>query len=119
MTSRDDLLLAICDYESALRRSADLSSTSEPDRREAVRLRRLIFERIAAIGFAGRSAFEHQFDTASFQDRFSRMRSALAYHQASRPIVAIDCESDDYQLSAIRVREANRTFIAWVRRTLA
>jgi hypothetical protein len=119
MTARDDLLLAIREYEAVLQRSAGLSSTSEPDRREAVRLRRLISERIAAISLAGRKVFQNRPDKNAFDDGFSRMRSAVANHQASWPIVAVDSASADYQLSVVRVREANRTFIEWVRRSMA
>lgn len=118
MTARDDLLLAIREYETILLRSAGLSSTSGPDRREAVRLRRLISEKIAAIGIAGRSAFQDRPDKNAFHDGFSRMRSAVAYHQASWPIVAVDSASADYQLSIVRVRAANQAFIEWVRRTI-
>jgi hypothetical protein len=54
MTKRDDLLLALRDYEAVLRRSARLSSTIELDRREAVQLRREISIRM------GRSALREE-----------------------------------------------------------
>lgn len=109
------LLDAIDRYEADLRTSASLRAGSEDRRREAVQLRRAMANRIAEIGMLGQGCFA-DFDLhAAFKLEFKSMRTTMADHQASWPIVCIAPEDAAYKASVTGVREANRRLIAWVR----
>lgn len=112
------LLSAVDAYEEILRQSARLRNGETDRRREAVQLRRLISQRIAEISSVGDAVFAATDTHAAFRDEFARMRSAVAYHQASWPIVGVEPMNPHYQESVQAVREANRHFIAWVRSAL-
>lgn len=109
------LLVAVDAYEEILRQSAGLRNGETDRRREAVQLRRLISERIVEIRLLGDAAFSTADAHTAFRNEFARMRAAVAYHQASWPIVGVEPMNPHYQESVRRVREANRHFIAWVR----
>lgn len=47
------------------------------------------------------------------------MKSAAAVHEASRNVVAVDLSDRDYLASVQATRDANRDFVAWIRRALA
>ena len=56
--------------------------------------------------------------TQQFRNHFSAMRSRAATHQANWPAVRLVDADAEYQRSARAVREANRAFVAWMRKTL-
>lgn len=113
-----DLLAAVRIYEELLSVSSELRKGPADRRREAVQVRRLISERIAEIGRLGSDFFADGDARASFRSRFGRMRSTVSYHQASWPIVSIVPGDARYQASLRNMRETNREFIEWVRRTV-
>ena len=53
------------------------------------------------------------------RDKFSRMGSAAAMHQADLPAVRLVDGNDEYRASASKVREAARDFVTWMRAALA
>jgi hypothetical protein len=117
--AQGNLTKAVNEFEHVLSQSAGLGADLADHRREAIHLRRLISDTIATIAKAGDEVFTDARRLTDFRNEFSMMRSAMAYHQASWPIVAVDTENESYRASVRGVREANRRFIAWVRRVLA
>lgn len=116
---RQRLLSAVDAYEEILRQSAGLRNGETDRRREAVQLRRLISERIPEISSLGDAVFTAPDTHVTFRNEFARMRSAVAFHQASWPIVGIEPANPQYQESVRAIREANRRFIDWVRSALS
>ena len=112
---QQQLLLAVDAYEEILRQSAGLRNGETDRRREAVQLRRLISERIVEISSLGDAVFSTADAHTAFRNEFARMRTAVAYHQASWPIVGVQPMDPHYRESVRALREGNRHFIAWVR----
>lgn len=86
-------------------------ATNMPEgwQREYVDLRRAVQVRLIEIGAAGRSVIGASGDPGplrDFEDRLSRCRHTLAFHQASWPVVSIDPASPDYQHSLGKVQAA-------------
>lgn len=119
MTGRETLLDAVNTLEVALAQSAKLGNNLNEHRKEVVQLRRVILAQNSVIGSLCDEAFEKPERREAFRREFSQMRSAMAFHQASWPVVAVDLENPDYIASVNSVRDANRRFITWVRTTLA
>jgi len=119
MSQRDDLGRLIDELESLLRQSADLAQGLDGNRKRGIELRREIGATIARIGSVGEGVFDEAGDQPAFRQEFSKLRSAMAFHQASWPIVAVEPENPDYITSVQSLRETNRNFISWVRATLA
>jgi hypothetical protein len=69
---------------------------------------------LADIHASGSAIADPVFNNA-FRSQFSKMRSAMALHHASWPVVAIDLDDPAYQASIQTQREACRIFFAWVR----
>ena len=94
--------------------------TDEGRRHDLIRLRRELALQIAEVG----KIAEPIFGTAEpglaqdYRNRFSRMRSATALHQANWPAVRLGEDMGPYQASALGVHEANKAFVAWVRGAL-
>lgn len=119
VTEREALIKAVDDLETALQDSQDLADANfKENRKEGINLRRLIAEKVAAVGALGGHAFKETAQADAFRREFSSMRSALAYHQASWPIVSIDHEDQSYLDSVRSLRERNIKFIDWVRTAL-
>jgi hypothetical protein len=119
VTGRDELRRLVDDFEDALRQSAELTEGLEDHRKHGLELRRQISAKLAMIGSLGEQAFDPGDRQQAFRSEFSKMRSAMAYHQASWPIVSIRPEDPDYLASVRSLREANRTFISWAKAALA
>jgi len=120
VTHRDELLRAIDALEATLHQSAELADDEKADNRGAgIKLRRLIAEQVAAVGSFGEQAFGEGIQIGTFRQEFSKMRAALASHQATWPIIAINRGDPNYIASVKALRETNRKFIAWARNTLA
>jgi hypothetical protein len=116
MTEREQLLQAVNELEATFRQSAELGNANfRNNRKEAVQLRRVISDRLASISTIGAAAFADTEMLRPFQSEFSRMRSTMALHHASWPIVMIDLDDQDYLASAMALRESNSRFIGWVR----
>lgn len=115
MATREELLQAVQEYEAILRRSAELDANIPDHRKEAIKIRRQISEQLAAISSAARDAFPDRPSDTAFKNEFSKMRSAMAFHQASWPIVSVDYDDAAYRDSEARLRNSCQEFIAWVR----
>jgi hypothetical protein len=102
---------------------AAIAERTDKDRRyDLIQLRKKLSQQIARVGQAAEPILDTDADPAvrqAYRDKFSRMRSAAAMHQADWPAVRLDEADDAYQRSALRVREANREFVTWVRDALA
>jgi hypothetical protein len=99
-------------------------ATRTDDRRryDLIDLRRDLSLQIAAVGNAADPFFASLGDpdlTRTYRSKFSRMRTAAALHQANWPAVRLGENAEQYHQSARAVREANQTFVAWMRETLA
>jgi hypothetical protein len=113
-----EVLQAVDDLELVLGQSAQLTDNLDDHRKHGLELRRQILAKVAMIGSLGEQAFDAGGRELAFRGEFSKMRSAMAYHQASWPIVSIKPDDPDYLLSVRALREANRHFIGWVRAAL-
>jgi len=101
---------------------ADLAAIATRDdaqrRHDLIRLRRDLAAQIALIGKVADPYFASLPAAGlylAFRERFSRMRSAAAIHQASWPAVTLGDDPGQYRQSAHSVREANLDFIRWMR----
>ena len=120
MTARSMLLDAVNALEAAFAEAATLEGDGfEEHRKEVVRLRRQIAAQNATIATLCDAAFEQPERRQAFHSEFSKMRSAMAFHQASWPAVAIDFQNPGYLSSLQSMRDAHRTFIAWSKIALA
>ena len=118
MSKTGELKVELDNLEALLLRSAGLGEGLDKHRKKGVEYRRQIGEKVALIGSLGEHAFGSE-TRAEFRREFSKLRSALALHQASWPIVAIDVANAQYQASVQTLRETSRSFISWVRSALA
>ena len=100
---------------------ASIANRSDDARKhDLIRLRRELSLQIAKVGKAAEPIFgtaDHALNQ-DYRNRFSRMRSAAAIHQADWPAVRLGEDVERYQASALGVREANKAFVAWVRTAL-
>jgi hypothetical protein len=96
--------------------------TDERWRHDMITQRRLLSAQVAEVGrladpwIAARNDAE---TTRAYRERFSRMRSAAALHQAAWPVVSLDPENPEYRSSALNARQCNRAFVDWLRGALA
>ena len=119
MTGREKLLSAIGVLEASLAQAVKLGDRDfNEHRREVIQLRRIILAHNSTIDSLCDEAFGTPEARLAFRREFSEMRSAMAFHQASWPVVSIDFENPDYVASLNIMRTANRKFIAWVRTAL-
>ncbi|WP_287459374.1 hypothetical protein [Sphingomonas sp.] len=118
MTARDDLIRAVHEYEALLTHSAGLNAEVPDHRKEAIQVRRRISEMLAAIASTGNVFFAGGAQGVTFNGHFSKMRSTMAYHQASWPVVSVNYEDADYRASETKARKSCQEFIAWVNNVL-
>jgi hypothetical protein len=96
--------------------------TDDRRRHDLIDLRRKLAAQIAEVGRVADPFFggAHDGEAArTYRAKFSAMRSAAALHQASWPAVRLGESPHEYQESALRVREANRDFVSWMRGAVA
>lgn len=118
MTARDDLVQAVGEYEALLHQFKALDPNISDHRREAIQMRRELTNTIGAIAASGGAFFAGTDLDGNFRTEFSKMRSAVAHHQASWPIVAINHDDAGYVASETATRAACHNFIVWVRKVL-
>lgn len=118
MIARENLLRAVQEYEAILARSAQLDANLPDHRKEAIKIRRQISDVLAAISFAAKDVFQDPVSDTHFRNEFSKMRSAIAFHQASWPVVSVDYADPEYTVSESGVRASCSEFIQWVRNAL-
>ena len=117
---KEPLLQAINKLEATFRQATELASNDCKDsRKEGIQLRRVVADQLATIFSIANLAFDGSELHEAFRSEFSRMRSTMAHHHASWPIVAIDLKNPDYLLSAAQMRKSNGAFIAWVKKALS
>ena len=123
MTTRAEVLKELSRLEQVQAELAGIASRTDAERaRDLIRLRRLLSEQIGRTGQVAERYFVAASDpglTMEFRSHFSKMRSCAATHQANWPAVRLAEADEDYQRSARAVREANRAFVAWMRKALA
>lgn len=116
MMDRVHLLEALNDLEATISKSFELGNEEfKSNRKQAIQLRRTISEKVASISRIGDIVFEGSPLHSAFRSEFAMMRSTMAMHQASWPVVAIDLHSADYLKSAAKLRESNARFMTWLR----
>ncbi len=106
--------------QSALAKIA--TRTDDGRRHELIQLRRNLTAQIGEVGKLAEPFFANLADTGilqAYRDKFSRMRSATAMHQASWPAARLELSDDSYKQSANAADNANRNFIDWTQKTLA
>ncbi len=122
MSTRADVLEQLKRLEQVQTELAAVSSRTDAERAsDLIRLRRLLSEQIGSMGQAAGRYFEANGEpelTRQFRNCLSTMRSRAAEHQASWPAVRLVEADEEYQRSARAVREANRAFVAWMRKAL-
>lgn len=105
--------------QSALEKIA--ARTDEGRRRELIQLRRDLTAQIGEIGGLAEPLFATLADpeiSHTYRDKFSRMRSATAMHQASWPAARLELSDNSHKQSANAADVANRNFVEWMRKTL-
>ena len=94
----------------------------EKRRHELIQLRRNLAEQINEMGKITEPFFATLADPETsriYREKFARMRSATALHQANWPAVRLELSSREHKQSASAADEANRDFVGWMRKTLA
>lgn len=113
------LIASIATFEATLTASsARNDSDFEAHRRDAIELRRQIAVHRAEISTLFEQSIASPELRTQFRARFSALCSALALHQASWPVVAIELDNPDYQASRDSTRAKYREFFAWARTAL-
>ena len=101
-------------------RFVDIRMRKDPERkRDLVIARRHLSEDLGALESYVRENHGMIADAAIEQDfrkRLSRLRSAIAYHQASWPAVRIDEDPGGYRLTSIEFSDVFREFLEWGKR---
>jgi len=116
LSSKRNLLDAVEALEASFSRSASLGGENfDAKRKEVVQVRREISDQLGIVSSMGNVAFDGTPLQDLFRSEFSKMRSALALHQASWPVVAIELENPDYLSSVTALRESTVRFMAWVK----
>lgn len=117
---RAELVAAIDEFETTLHRSASLARDNFEGRKlEAITLRRKIADHRTAISSLIATALADTDLQSTFRSQFSKLCAAIAFHQASWPVISIDLESPEYQASISDVRAAYAAFFHWARQALA
>ena len=116
MTGLQDLRAAIADWDGHRLELARLSIAREDDwRKRTVQYRRLIQGDIARIAAAASGVFDQvapvdEPHAKAFRGGFSAMRSRVAEHQASWPVVGIDPDDPEYDRSVQALRAVSDEF---------
>lgn len=105
---------------------ADLASittrTDDGRLRDLIEYRRRLAERIANLGREAEPMFQSLSRPdllQTYRQKFSKMRSAAAIHQANWPAVRLNEANDEYYHSIAAVHESNHDFVDWMRATLS
>lgn len=110
----NEVKAAVADLEETLRLSRRLDVGFDDRRKEAIEQRRDISEKLARLSSAAQ-AIPDIHARSTFLSALSKMRAALAVHQASWPIVTIDQTNPTYLASIKAARSAYEQFFDWVR----
>jgi hypothetical protein len=118
----DSFKEAVAELEAIQAAMASLSKQDDSNwRRDFIDLRRRLQSQITQVSLAITRCLPLSRDdrlVRELKDALSRMRTAVALHQANWPAVSIDASSPEYLQSTSGVREANRDFIDLARKLL-
>jgi hypothetical protein len=115
MTGKADLQAPVTALEAAFDRSTQLAAEGfHESRGEIIQLRREISDGLAQLAKVGEGITDRAL-REEFRVEFSRMRSALALHLASWPVVLIKPDDPRYRTSIYAARAGYRAFFEWVR----
>ena len=95
----------------------EIMRRADPQRRQALlALRRQLSDVMGRVQTACEPLFDGEYEhlLREFRDRFSRWRSATAFHQAQWPAVNIDKDPVAYSASAAAARDLETAFTAWM-----
>jgi hypothetical protein len=94
---------------------AELARREDGDHRQAiVQLRRKIAQQLIEVGAAGERLFADSPDLVIFREKFSRLRSSTAAHQADWPAVMLGEQREAFLASVEPMRRAGTDFFQWV-----
>ncbi|NOW44976.1 hypothetical protein FHW96_001122 [Novosphingobium sp. SG751A] len=116
MNARDEMSRVIGEFAAELRRSVELPANN---RKEMIQVRRVIARHISNIASIVPNVSEGAAGHPAIRSGFSKVRHATALHQASWLVVAIKPNDPGYLVSLREMREVNRSFIDFVKATLA
>lgn len=120
MDHKKDFDAAIDELEALLQRSASIPDSACPsERKEALELRRNIAEQNSKVATLGEIVFSTRNTEQAFRRELTDLRVAIASHLSEWPISTIDMTDARYLASLLRLRQAYRRFIDWIRRELA
>ena len=115
LNANAELLKAVGDFEAELARSSKLPRGS---RKEMIGVRRSISVHLTRIANLLPEVSHDPVICSRLRSEFSKVRHAMALHQATWPIVAIEFGNADYLSSLSSMRDANRSFISLIRTSL-
>ena len=113
---------AVADLERILTAMADMSKRTDPDwKREFIEMRRQLQVKLTVVATAADRCEKIKADpnaAAQLREGWTKMRSALALHQASWPAVRIDRADAGYLDSVSKTRTTNWAFVELARKTI-
>lgn len=113
---------ALADLERILTAMADTSRRTDPNwKREFIEMRRQLQLKLTAVATAADRCEKIKIDTkaaAELREGWTRMRSALALHQANWPAVRIDRADPGYVDSVRKTRATNGAFVELARKII-
>lgn len=116
MNGYQDLVQALDQLEALQSESRALPSARG---HEILDMRRRIAEQTAFIALLGEAAFAETGELDAFRREHSKLRTAIAHHMASWPVIGIDRDNPAYISSLMSIREAYRGFATWIRTATA
>ena len=123
MGAAETLAEALDALESTLLEIERVANRKDGDRaRELIAQRRALSDgmtRVQQAATAAGSPFAQEPVLAEFQREFSKMRSAVALHQATWSVVLIDEAPAAYIASSRNASAATRSFLGWARGVLS
>ncbi len=122
MTTQAQLIAEMDAIEAVARRLAAVAERTDPHRkRDLAVARREMAMRIMTIMTMGEDYPPIRQNAplyAELRQRLSRLRAAIADHQARWSAVSIDSDDAAFVASSDRVQRAGRDFMIWVRQTV-
>lgn len=116
MPTLRELIEQLREVQRAMGRAANAARGDSTRKRELVAARRRYGDHLLIVAKAIDADPRLRADpelAREFRERFSAMRSKLAFHQAKWSAVLIDTSDEDFEISAAGVRESNDAFAAW------
>ena len=113
---------SLTELERVLSRMADMSKRADDGwKKDFIEMRRQLQMQLTTVTNAANACEKINIDSvasAKLRDGWTRMRSALALHQANWPAVKIDRNDPDYQESVSKTRATNWAFVELARQII-